>query len=102
MGEVYKARDVRLGRDVGVKVMPASFAADCRNGSKASGRGHKTTPPSTEARSFRRNSSAVTSDPHKSSWLHRFHALAYCASRTPLQRAGISNSLLGIDAGQPV
>jgi hypothetical protein len=60
MGEVYKARDVRLGRDVGVKVMPASFAADCRNGSKASGRGHKTTPPSTETRSFRRNHSAVT------------------------------------------
>ncbi len=28
MGEVYKARDLRLHRDVAVKVMPASFAAD--------------------------------------------------------------------------
>jgi serine/threonine protein kinase len=28
MGEVYKARDLRLGRDVTVKVLPASFAAD--------------------------------------------------------------------------
>jgi serine/threonine protein kinase len=44
MGEVYRARDSRLNRDVAIKILPVAFAADPSARGASSGR-RKRSPP---------------------------------------------------------
>ncbi len=43
MGEIWRARDAKLGREVAIKTLPEEFAKDMESGTQL---GHYTTIPS--------------------------------------------------------
>jgi hypothetical protein len=59
MGEVYRAKDARLGREVAVKVLPTSFAGDADRRARFECRRMRRGPPSR----FRRASSSCRTRP---------------------------------------
>jgi serine/threonine protein kinase len=81
MGEVYKAHDPRLGRDLAIKVLPSSFAAD----------------PSRLHR-FEQEARAVAALSHQNIW--RLSTSARATSRTSSRssstaRHGVPSSIAG-------
>ena len=66
MGEVYRARDTRLKRDVAIKVLPDAFAADPdrvarfeREAQVLASLNHPTSPRSTDSKTRRRDPRAL-------------------------------------------